>query len=197
LEVCRLLQPINHPEDGGPLTDGPPYDCSRKATAAPTANSYKFDVSGMAADKVLAVAILPTQPTDRVVFSPPDDSSLATQGGSTADTGSGVSDTGPAGASDSVPALGSDIAGSSSAPVGGGLSSDSTPSVAVGDSTIATPSPGVSPTGPANNLPFVPAATAAPEKATPIAVILLVLGTIGGGLLWAFAGRQRARPALP
>jgi uncharacterized integral membrane protein len=55
----------------------------------------------------------------------------------------------------------------------------------------------VTPTGSASNLPFVPAATAAPEKATPLGVILLIAGVIGGALLWAFAGRQRAKPVLP
>ena len=63
VQVCHLLQPINHPEQGGPLTDAPPYDCgARKATATLTANTYKFDVSGLVTDKMVAVAILPTGP---------------------------------------------------------------------------------------------------------------------------------------
>ena len=199
LQVCGLLQPINHPEQGGPLTDAPPYDCgARKATATPTANTYKFDVSGLVTDKMVAVAILPTGPVDRVVLNAPDESSLTTQAGDAAGSGSAAIDTGGAApSSDSIPTTGSDIVGSS-APVGGGFSSvDATPPVSVGDSPIAAPAPAVTPSGPASNLPFVPAATAAPEKATPIAVILLVAGVIGGALLWAFAGRPRARPVLP
>jgi len=82
LQVCRLLSPINHPEQGGPIGDAPPYDCSHKATATPTANTYKFDVAGLVTDGLVAVAILPTGPTDRVVLNAPDNSSLQTQAGS-------------------------------------------------------------------------------------------------------------------
>src|SRR5207253_242273 len=33
LQLCPLLQPINHAEQGGPMADAPPYNCGHKVTA--------------------------------------------------------------------------------------------------------------------------------------------------------------------
>jgi len=194
LQVCRLLSPINHPEQGGPMGDAPPYDCSRKATAAATANAYKFDVAGLVTNGLVAVAILPTGPTDRVVLNAPDASSLATQAGSSADTGS----TSDVGAPSTDAPISSDVG--SSAPLGGSaLSSDAVPPVTVGESAIASPSPAVAPKGPASasSLPFIPTSTTGHDNATPLAVILLIVLALMGAGLWTYAGRQRTGLALP
>jgi hypothetical protein len=199
LQVCGLLQPINHPEQGGPLTDAPPYNCGRQAKAAPTGNTYKFDVSGMVVDNLVAVAILPTGPTDRVVLNAPDDSSLTTTQGGSSDTSSAAVDTsGGTGSSDTVPVSGgtSDVA-TGSAPIGSSVGGDATAPVSVDQPTIAVPAPAVTPSNPASNLPFLPTATAGTEKATPLAVILLVAAVLGGVALWAFAGQPRSGAALP
>ena len=81
LQLCSLLQPINHPDQGGPMSDAPPYDCSHKVTAAPASDGkgYQFDAAGLVSNGLVAVAILPTGPVDRVVLSAPDANSLATQ----------------------------------------------------------------------------------------------------------------------
>jgi hypothetical protein len=77
LMACPLTTPFS-PASGGAMSDAPKYDCGSKATAAPSddGKTYKFDVSGIAATGALAVAILPVQPTDRVVFDRPTTSSL-------------------------------------------------------------------------------------------------------------------------
>ena len=195
LQVCRLLSPINHPEQGGPMGDAPVYDCSHKVTATASANTYKFDVSGLLQDNMVAVAILPTGPVDRVVLNAPDDKSLATEGGSPTAAGSSAADTGFSGSEAALP---SDVTADSTVGAGA-VSVGSVPPVTVGESPIAAPAPAVSPRGPASAgaLPFLPAATTTHDDATPLAVILLVVLTVVGAGLWTYAGQQRARPAVP
>jgi hypothetical protein len=189
LQLCQLLQPINHPEQGGPMTDAPPYNCGKQVTAAPTSDgkSYQFDVAAMMTDQVLAVAILPTGPADRIVLSAPDSNSLATQSapaGAGSSTDSGI-------ASDAIPALPSDAVAAS--PLSVGSTSADVPALTAGPS-VATPPPAArsSDAGGA----FVPAVSARPAKATPLLVVLLVLGALGGAALWIYAGRQRSDAAV-
>jgi hypothetical protein len=193
LQVCPLLQPINHPDQGGPLSDAPPYNCAHKVTAAPGSDGkgYQFSASALVTDRVVAVAILPTGPVDRVVLNAPDANSLATQAG-TSDTGASVSDAGATAASpDSAAApLGDATSGFAS---GGGSGSpnlsDSLPGAAVsGPAGVSPPLAGASPAASAGS--FVPAVSSAPEKATPLLVVLFVAAALGGGALWLYAGRQ-------
>ena len=192
LQVCPLLQPIVHPDQGGPMSNAPPYDCSRKASAAPDGNNYKFDAASLANDRVVAVAILPTGPLDRVVLNPPDDASLATQAGSAAPDSSSLStDTVPAPTSDAVPA--GDLS-TSTAPVGDSSAAISLPGVTGDASSSVAPAPASVPPPTAqasNGGAFVPAVSSGPEEATPILVILLIVGALGAVFLWLYAGRER------
>jgi len=192
LQVCGLLQPIVHPDQGGPMSNAPPYDCSRKATAAPEGNAYKFDASGLVADNVVGVAILPNGPLDRVVLNAPDDSSLATQQALT-DTSAGATDASTAAdAAAGAQATTPDVS-TSSAPIGTdagsvslpGVSADGSSSVAPAPAAVPPPSAGASTAG-----AFVPTSSTAPEKATPVLVVLLVLAVVGAGTLWLYAGRR-------
>ena len=77
LMACALTTPLT-PASGGAMNQAPKYDCGSKATASPSSDgkTYSFDVSGIPATGALAIAILPTQATDRVVFDAPTTSSL-------------------------------------------------------------------------------------------------------------------------
>jgi hypothetical protein len=197
LQLCPLLQPINHPEQGGPLSDAPPFNCGKKVTAAPSADgkSYTFDAAGLLSDNLVAVAILPTGPTDRVVLNGPDASSLATTAGSSSDNSS-TADSTPAAtpdtgaATDTGPALQDTGAAPSLA--------SSLPGVAASGPTSVAPAASAAPQGLPGSAAgvFVPVVSGGPEKATPILVILFVIGALGAGALWLYAGRQRANAAL-
>jgi hypothetical protein len=196
LQICALIQPIVHPDQGGPLSDAPAYNCGKKVTVAPDSSGkdYKFDTSGLMADRLVAIAILPNSPVDRVVLSAPDANSLATQQGGSSDSVPPAVDTGPTTAS-SEPAV----------DLPGGLSSSPlpTPSVASG-----LPSVGASPfLGPSGQAPqaappgnaagaFVPAVSSTPSNATPLLFVVFVIGALGGAALWVYAGRQSGSAAI-
>lgn len=82
LQLCPLKTPYLKTERGGPMADAPAYDCTSSAKAAPGADgsTYTFVVSKLADGGTLAVAVLPTAPTDRVVLSKPGPESLRTAG---------------------------------------------------------------------------------------------------------------------
>jgi hypothetical protein len=73
------------------MADAPAFDCAAPVTAAPSGDgaSYEFDVAALGDDGSLAVAILPTTPTDRVVLSSPGAGSLVTSGAEAAGSGGG------------------------------------------------------------------------------------------------------------
>ena len=79
LQVCRLLNPAFAPSHGGPVAEGPQFDCARSVKAAVSADgsAFTFKVAGLAEGDALGVAVLPTSPTDRVVLSAPNAASLA------------------------------------------------------------------------------------------------------------------------
>ena len=86
LALCPLTETFV-PAQGGSMADAPEYDCEAATVEAPPAadgESYEFDVAALVGGGSLAVAILPTAPTDRVVLSAPDAASLT------------IADTGPA-----------------------------------------------------------------------------------------------------
>jgi hypothetical protein len=80
LKVCALKDSSVSPQQGGPIAKAPAYDCAKSATAQPSADgtSYTFDAGKVADGTTLAVAILPTTATDRVVLSKPGGTSLVT-----------------------------------------------------------------------------------------------------------------------
>lgn len=80
LALCPLTDSFSA-EQGGSMADAPEFDCSTKATASPSddGSSYAFsDLAGLARDGTLAVAMLPTAPTDRVVITHPGPDALQT-----------------------------------------------------------------------------------------------------------------------
>ena len=81
LLVCPL-QPASAsfaPAQGGDTKNAPRYDCthSAKGMSNATANTFSFDVRELINGSQLAVAIVPSLPSDRVVFSRPVDGSLS------------------------------------------------------------------------------------------------------------------------
>ena len=187
LQVCPLLQPINHPEQGGPLTDAPPYNCAHKATAAPsTDGKYQFNAADLMSNGLVAVAILPTGPVDRVVLSAPDANSLTTQAG-------------PAGSPlpDSSAAIAPTDTAAVPLPDTSGLATGTSPGFTEGlpgataGPTSVSPAPAATPASPNSSGVFVPTVAAGPEKATPLLVVLFIVAGLGGGALWLYAGRPR------
>jgi hypothetical protein len=198
LQLCPLLQPVNHPDEGGPMSDAPPYNCAHKVTAAPGSDgkSYQFDASGLLTDHVVAVAVLPTGPADRVVLNAPDANSLTTQPG-TAGTGSSVADTSTGTApADTAAAPLADSTSGLGASASPGLA-DGLPGAPAAGPTSVSPAPAAA--SPASNGvggAFIPAVSSGAEKATPLLVVLFILGGLGGAALWLYAGRQRAGAAV-
>lgn len=73
----------------GPATSeaAPGFDCTTRAdgTAGADGASIEFDVSAFVGGATLDVAVVPTQPTDRVVLAEPAADALQSSGGSSAD----------------------------------------------------------------------------------------------------------------
>jgi len=189
LQVCPLLQPIVHSEQGGPMSDAPAYDCSRKVTAAPAANgNYEFDASGLGTDRLVAVAILPNGPVDRVVLNPPDDNSLAVQQAPVAAEAPAADTATAGGLSDVAPAPAPEPSAASPLVEGLPTPQSGTSGASASGSPVATPAPPASTGSGAGG--FVPAVSAVPARATPLLVLLLVAGSLVGAGLWLYAGRQ-------
>ena len=193
-QVCALKSPTFRAEQGGPMTDAPPYVTTGCVTGTSDGSgNYKFDVGPLVADGELAVAILPVGPTDRIVFSKPGASSLP---GADSDSLSNGGSTSSFGSTDS---------GATS----GGLSSPGG-SAAFGSGSTAIGSVSAAPAPPANT-PSVAAPKAAPSvgsaapaaavatddsnKVSAIAVALTVAGVVLLAGLWLFAGRVSADAA--
>jgi len=87
LALCPLSTSGFSPAQGGSSSDAPKFDCTNKVTAAPSSDgtTYTFDVASLVRSEALAVAIVPTTSTDRVVFQKPDDSSLQTSAAASSD----------------------------------------------------------------------------------------------------------------
>ena len=207
LEVCPLREPTFRPEQGGAIARAPAYNCATKVTAGPSSSgkTYQFNLTGLGASKSVAIAVLPTSPTDRVVLDKPNADSL-TIGQSAVDTtpapavtdpsaavsppSSGSAPTGPSADTPAPPAAPqADITASD--PTSSAQGSPSSPPLAAPDSvpTPATvpPTPVASTTGSVGQLASSP--TSPSSKGTPVAAGLVLLGVVGSALLWVFAGR--------
>jgi hypothetical protein len=193
LEACPLTNPTIHAEQGGPMADAPQYDCAKKTTAKPASGggSYQFNVSSFVTDGALAVAILPSSPSDRVVFSKPGGDSLVVQPAPTSGPGA------PA-AQDTTPAATTSPAGSPG-PVA--LSPSSAPASlgpALGGSAVGASAPALatepgqnSASGAPQNLAVLQPTTNSSRHgggANPTAVGALLAGLLFAGGLWLFAG---------
>jgi hypothetical protein len=80
LQLCPLTTTLFSPEQGGAWADAPAYSCATQiaGTASQDGHSYRFAVEGLVVDGVLAVAVVPTAPTDRVVLAHPGADALST-----------------------------------------------------------------------------------------------------------------------
>lgn len=85
LAVCPLTTAGFTPAHGGGEGDAPKYDCASKVTASASSDgaTYTFDVASLAKEDGLAVAVVPTAATDRMVFQRPDESSFEVVGTTT------------------------------------------------------------------------------------------------------------------
>jgi hypothetical protein len=181
LRICPLVNPKLNAEQGGPMGDAPAFDCAHSSTAGPSADgtSYHFQVASLVAGDNLAVAILPTTATDRVVFDEPGASSLTVT--------SNPTPTNPAEATPDT------FTGAGSATEGGTAGADLPPADAIsmpsatGQSPPTTQRAVVAP-------PAQPVAAFESAGAGSRSVMLSILALVtaaAAAALWAAAGRAR------
>jgi hypothetical protein len=204
LRICPLTNPALNAEQGGPMTDAPAYDCTHSTTAhaSPSGNNFQFRVSTLASNGTLAVALLPTAPTDRVVFNQAGADSLTVAEAAnitTTTTGFGAGNAvapGPIPPTPTnlspTPTNLSPVAAVGAPPTSGPPTS---PAGDVGVPATQTPSLANPPTTPTTQ------ALNQPPSALPIAVsqgmaggnltsvIVVLAGLAVTATLWAFAGR--------
>lgn len=180
LIACPLDDASFKPADGGAVADGPKYSCSSAVTATvDSSGAYLFDIGGLRRGDSVGVAILPSAPTDRVVFNRPSDDALpVSETPAGADTGGAVSqpsDGGDLGPTDTLALPPSDIGG----PVSVGSAVPS-----VGDTD--TPAPASAPV--AGVFPAAQPATAT-HSASSSYVPWFVAGLLAlAAVLWVGAG---------
>ncbi len=186
LELCPLASPSIQPDQGGPMSHAPKFDCTKSVAAAPASNgtSYKFDASSLISGNVLAVAVLPTTPTDRVVLNAPGVDSLAVQ----EKEPSPVVES-PVSEAVTAPAL---APSSGSLPIGDiGGAGPAAPSVAAPPSApVSAPRQNGSAAG-----TYVPVSSAG-EGSKSVALTLLLAGGVVLGAAWLFIGRIAATRTL-
>jgi hypothetical protein len=187
LEACPLVDPAFVPVEDGPMSQAPAYDCSRGVTASPSAQGtgYSFAVSGLVAGGELAVAIVPTAATDRVVLDEPGAASLALSGPPPSSTRPAPS------AAGSGPLLPLDIVAA--------LSGVATPPAANGPPPSASKAPAGAgaPAARARPAPTV-LGSSAPIGIAPLhpqLVVLAVLGALAAAAMWLWAGRRATSKA--
>lgn len=214
LQLCPLTVQGFRSEAGGPMSDAPPYDCTTGVTAAQTSNAYEFNVSSLAANGALAIAILPTSPTDRVVLSKPDDQSLQVKSGTAAITYSPPATSQPSTTDYSAAAPPATTNGapsefgtgvnaplSSSSPASdSGFATRSSPSPAFAQ---ANPTPSRTAAGPITSAPvatnpgYSQLASASPgsnEAFRPLVGLLFLAAVLVALALWMSAGHSSASP---
>jgi hypothetical protein len=197
LELCPLVNPVLNPEQGGPIADAPPYDCTHNVSAGPNGSAYQFQVSDLVTDGSLAVAILPTSPADRVVLDQPDANSLTEQAAPASavpqpqDSSSGAT---PISAlstplPEALPSFGISpygaLPGPTPAPSAGGSAAPAAPP--------AAPAPAAAAPRSSSAIPVF--GTLAGDSASPLTVALVMAGLMGGAALWFVAGRRRSDEA--
>lgn len=196
LELCPLVNPVLNPEQGGPTSDAPAYDCTKNVSAGPDSegSGYQFQVSSFASDGSLAVAILPTGLTDRVVFNQPDANSLAVQ---SPPAGAPSQTQSPSPGVTSNPTSGTPIPEATAIPTLGisdfGATPNPAPGVGAPASTGSAPPAAAAPAqaSPRSYAAIPVFRTLAGDNASPLMVALVVAGLSGGGALWLITGRRR------
>lgn len=162
---------------GGPMADAPTFDCSAKATATRSADGkiFTIDTATLARNNAVAVALLPTVVTDRIVLDKPDGSALSTSGPSGPVTSSGVITSSPVNPSPAVGTTGR-------TPVAPG-----TPAAAPAATPAAQPAPAAASGAP--RAVVTRATSGAKSSKVGFAFIALLVLTAA---LWLFAGNSHA-----
>ena len=166
LTLCALRSPSFAAEQGGPMGDAPAYDCTRTASAPLDGSSFTFKAGGLASDGVLAVAVLPGDPSTRAVLARPSEGSLTVTSGSSAVLGTSLPPASGAGTTTG--------AGAAAPPALPGLT---------GSATVPAPA-AAAPVLPAQVAPGQAPAVAAPSGTTALPATTPVAATrsAGGGL---------------
>jgi hypothetical protein len=185
LQLCTLDKPDLQPEQGGAMSNAPAYTCDGKVTAPSDGGTYRFSISSLVAGGVLAVAILPTASTDRVVLAKPGRTSL--------DASMPAS-----GAGDFEPSLGAGSpAGEAAEPA---TFTPIAPLSGTGGPAAVAPEPAVHGgviRGPRSAGRFVPDLVGrGAEAATASTVVLVILGALLGAAVWMLAGNAAVRSAV-
>jgi hypothetical protein len=192
LAVCPLTSQFT-PVQGGSMANAPHFDCATKVTATltPGTSVYTFAIGELVRDGALSVAILPTQPTDRVVFQRPGADAIRTTSAESVATGTPGSDVPPSSstADTSLPAELVTPPGATS------VFTDTSPAG-------AAPVNESGPAFPQNNAPAAPSLPSAQAPAFGNASLSghgsSLLGVLFSGLilvalaLWRLAGRRPA-----
>jgi hypothetical protein len=194
LQVCPLSVAYLIAEQGGPISDAPKYTCTTSASAAASASgaTFTFDASNLVSNGSLAVAILPTQPTDRVVFDQPGTEAIGIR---------------PSAQSTTTPSSGSTDSGQASSPTTLPVST-LTPSYSSSPPPSSYSSPGGTSQSPASPAAAAPAASKAPFTVPPMAsasfgyvkanlgvIALFLAAAAAAAALWANAGRTKPSTA--
>lgn len=176
LELCPLASTVFDAAQGGAMSKAPDFDCTKSVRASPSSsgNTYEFDVSSLVNGGALAVAILPTSPTDRVALAAPNGSSLAVTPDATVATQTAPAQT-PV--TDTAPATRSNVASPA-------------------DTPAVTPAPPARAAARNAAAEYVPTLAAGVTHARGAAVALVLVGAllIGGG--WLVIGRISVVRAL-
>lgn len=206
VSLCALGAPAT-PSHGEAADLGPSFDCATKVDSTPSADgaSYTFDVASFVRDGAIDVALVPTVPTDRVVFAKPAVDALqgGAGGGSTSGSGAGdggftnggFSDGGTGGSEALEPGdLSLGDVGGSAAGIGGSLD---LPPIA-GASPAATAQPRGS-DDVASGAGAAPVAATRPavtgDESRSLAPFLFAGLAIAAAALWALAGHESPEPA--
>ena len=199
LELCPLVQPTLVPDQGGPMSDAPAYNCSGSVTGNPASSgaSYGFNVSPLVSDGVLAVAILPTSSAERVVFDQPEAGSLATSTpvATVPSSSTGNSGAAPTPVATTIPTV--------SVPPPIALPTpafNAAPAAAASPTSSSTPSPGAKNTPPPTVAAAAPFSSSVPVglgggAVRPVTLALVILGLLGACMLWVSAGNRAIKRA--
>ena len=187
LKLCRLADSSLSPQQGGAMASAPKYDCAGSVTAGPSSDgkSYTFEAGKLAEGGTLAVAILPSMATDRVVLDRPGASSLTTT------TAAGGSSSAPPAFVDPAPA-----------PAAGGTGTAETPALQSGGTAEVPALPAADVPGPAVASPAAEAPVVAGQQPVALAPaaassdtghgtrtgLLLLAALAVAAVLWATAG---------
>jgi hypothetical protein len=209
LAVCPLTDSSFEPARGGAAADGPEYSCDTSVEAGPSSDgtTYEFALAALPAVGVVALAVVPTAPTDRVVLSAPDPSALTVDSGT--GTGGGDMDWSDGGSGNDV------VGGSGGSGPSSGSTFGATPAAsssftvpAPGDGatfdTPSTPAPGITgqpgdggvtagggtgPTG-GQQLATQPLSSGEGGGGRSLAPFLFAGLALTAGALWGFAGQS-------